>query len=276
MAIMWTAIDCRDALRLDHLLSTASPAKKSSFFKSAHPGKIKGLKWPPLVWSAWQGDEDTLKVLLRHGISANQRESQQGSAILWANTNPDTEAQKLSSLLMAKGGDPTLPDEFGNNAIHEAASVGNRESLDQLLQWPTADINDGGYEGKTPLCWAASKGHTELVQHLIHRWNADPTLPDALGRTPLQSCGPHKDTREVFESIARRMELRRLRELCDAQQTDSRQKRFFPKYLHKRIRQHKKLPRVTFRYRRQNKLEVLQTVLLGMKTDLFSELEKMI
>ena len=79
---------------------------------------------------------------------------------------------------------------FGYSKLHAAASNGQHESLNLLLEDPAniSDINgitvDGGY---TPLHLAASAGHDKCVAELLKCDEADIHVTDAFGRTPLET-----------------------------------------------------------------------------------------
>ena len=86
---------------------------------------------------------------------------------------------------------PSAKGLYGYSKIHAAASDGQHESLNSLLQDPAniSNINgktvDGGY---TPLHLAASAGHDNCVEELLNCDEADIHVTDAFGRTPLETA----------------------------------------------------------------------------------------
>ena len=54
-----------------------------------------------------------------------------------------------------------------------------------LIKMECYDINKGGFCGKTPLAWAASEGHEEVVKIPLDHEEVDPDIPDEFGYTPL-------------------------------------------------------------------------------------------
>ena len=71
-----------------------------------------------------------------------------------------------------------MPD----NALHNAAKAGNLAEVRSQVR--NFDINARGVDGLTALCYAAWKGHTEVVKLLL-TLNADVNIPDV--STPMIS-----------------------------------------------------------------------------------------
>ena len=111
------------------------------------------------------------------------------------NANKEQGTEDKTSTSENLGDDSTLGATarglFGYSRLHAAASNGHADSLKSLLKDPanTSDINgktvDGGY---TPLHLAASAGHDKCVAELLDCDETDIHVPDAFGRTPLETA----------------------------------------------------------------------------------------
>lgn len=74
-------------------------------------------------------------------------------------------------------------DRYGSNALHQAASRGDAETLARLLSGSRAHVNDRNDAGETPLMTAVRAGSIGCVEALLAA-EADPNLPAAAGETP--------------------------------------------------------------------------------------------
>lgn len=86
------------------------------------------------------------------------------------------------------GGEKTVPpklakDRYGSNALHQAASRGDAETLARLLSGSRAHVNDRNDAGETPLMTAVRAGSIGCVEALLAA-EADPNLPATAGETP--------------------------------------------------------------------------------------------
>lgn len=70
-------------------------------------------------------------------------------------------------------------------ALHLAVFFGAEEAVNYLLQnFESFDLRDS--DGRTPLSWAAEKGHVAVVKLLLATGQVDPNLEDTVyQRTPL-------------------------------------------------------------------------------------------
>jgi uncharacterized protein len=118
------------------------------------------LKWAPAYYFERY---DSAEFLMENGMDPNTL-SWQGVTLLhdMAQKN-DVEKAKL---LIDHGAelDP-IDDEYLSTPLGMAARWGNREMVELLID-AGADIHKSGAEWSTPLAWAESKGHEEIVKLL--------------------------------------------------------------------------------------------------------------
>ena len=57
--------------------------------------------------------------------------------------------------------------------------------MKQLLDTGKVDVDSKGMFGRTPLSWAAEKGHETIVKQLLDTGKVDVDLNGIFGRTPL-------------------------------------------------------------------------------------------
>ncbi|KAJ3271092.1 Ankyrin repeat domain-containing protein 16 [Borealophlyctis nickersoniae] len=108
-------------------------------------------------------------------------------------------------LLCHFGADPRAVDKAGRGAVHHAAMAGRTNVLERLFQWFRAEMRkegggaedagetpkrikeememSDGWEGFTPLHWAAREGHLDVARWLI-QMQVDAGKKDSKGRTP--------------------------------------------------------------------------------------------
>ena len=111
------------------------------------------------------------------------------------NVNDEQDTEDGNAISENLGEDATLGAAarglFGYSKLHAAASNGQHELLNLLLEDPanTSDVNgktvDGGY---TPLHLAASAGHHKCVAELLTCDVVDIHVTDAFGRNPLETA----------------------------------------------------------------------------------------
>jgi len=130
-------------------------------------GTFAPLGWQPLMFAAFGGNLDGVKLLLAKGAAINARASTR-----FRNTPLQIALLcgegKVMSHLLAKGADPNLRQNQDFAALHEAALLG-RTDLIQLLLDHGADINPRNAKGETPLGTALRRGKTEVVTYLRAR-----------------------------------------------------------------------------------------------------------
>jgi len=72
-----------------------------------------------------------------------------------------------------------------NTALHWAAARGNKTICELLIDFDSSINITDRENGFTPLHWAVSKNHVDLIQFFCVKHKANPNLPDKDGMTPL-------------------------------------------------------------------------------------------
>ncbi|MGH0136033.1 UNVERIFIED_CONTAM: hypothetical protein FKN15_058797 [Acipenser sinensis] len=151
----------------------------------------------PLFLAVDRGLRDNATFLLRNNCSPNTKNEEEDSPIVAGKcTDPpascscnDTHAYFLSkhfcekkvklvilqnyscellSLLICFGADVNQQRAHRRTALHEAARLGRRDTVDLLLRCG-ADPDPRSSYGLTPLALAAQSGHTDIVQALLQK-----------------------------------------------------------------------------------------------------------
>jgi ankyrin repeat protein len=131
------------------------------------PGTILQHKKPsyPILLATEKGNLEILTALLAAGASVNQQDTEGFSVTHVAASCPNTNC--LRTLVYDHQADITLRLHNGNQPIHSAASRGDAERL-QILVDAGADINSQNNTGRTPLHWAANAENCEVVELLLN------------------------------------------------------------------------------------------------------------
>ncbi|XP_067668432.1 uncharacterized protein [Haliotis asinina] len=105
-------------------------------------------------------------------------------------------------LLVSRGADVSLVDVYGNNILHWACMGGDRTTVEFVLSLDGVDVNSRGGVGRTPVMWAAWRGHRDVVELLVSR-GADVSLVDGGGNNILHlACmGGDRKTVEFVLSL---------------------------------------------------------------------------
>jgi ankyrin repeat protein len=67
--------------------------------------------------------------------------------------------------------------------MSQSAAISGHDLVEQLLATNTINARDG--DGQTVLLWAAKKGQLPLVEKLLDRGCADPTITNIYNQAPL-------------------------------------------------------------------------------------------
>lgn len=91
----------------------------------------------------------------------------------------------LVEVLIARGVNLKERNEYGDTALHVAATFGENIEIVTMLLHAGSDVNAVGSGGATPLHFAVRTGDWSVVKLLL-RWKANGNARDAEGKTPLE------------------------------------------------------------------------------------------
>jgi len=95
-------------------------------------------------------------------------------------------------------------DTTGNTPLHNAADLGHRQRVRDLLASPEYEVNCTNSEDETPLHLACNKGHLSIVRTLLCEFGADVNSQDNENNTPLNKAafgGPSFGTRKCHNLL---------------------------------------------------------------------------
>ena len=136
-----------------------------------------GAGMTPLIWAARYGHEEVVRLLVREKrIQPDQPDTGNGrTALSWAAENGHEEVVGL--FLGPRFVNPGNIRRRWGKALRVAGLPFGRRHINP---------DSSSKSGRTPLSWAAEKGHERIVRLLLGRKDVNPNTPDmAYGRTPL-------------------------------------------------------------------------------------------
>ena len=101
----------------------------------------------------------------------------------WESSDEDTEIVKILAPLTDN---PNAPDENGRTPIYFAAHKGHTEIV-KILTPLTDNPNTSDKDGYTPIYWAARNGYTEIFKILVPLTD-NPNAPNKYGWTPISKA----------------------------------------------------------------------------------------
>lgn len=92
----------------------------------------------------------------------------------------------MVELLLQKDGiDVNLQDNDNRTPLLWAASKGHKDVVELLVQKDGIDVDHQDKDGLTVLSWAARNGHLEVTELLLHKDGIEVNAQDMAGWTPL-------------------------------------------------------------------------------------------
>lgn len=131
-------------------------------------------------WKAWKG---------RHGMTEEDAMGKYVAIVTkilpeWKTDGGNTIA--LGNVQARSQGTKEEVSEEEEQTLHGCVRVNNQKELEALVS-AGKDVNETDGEGRSPLHWAADKGHLAVVEFLL-KHGADPNLQDEDGCTPLHNA----------------------------------------------------------------------------------------
>ncbi|XP_038071832.1 inversin-like [Patiria miniata] len=178
--------------------------------KQLEPGEQDeqdNAKRTALHWSSSYGNEEAVKLLIKHNSNIGIPDVDGKTPLHWAaSAGHDVSAVNTVQLILdTEPSVITWQDYEGRTALHLAVAQGNETIAQQLINFQTSlvkcnvSVLDNMF--RTPLHWAAVLGHTHIVELLLDA-GANVTSSDANGATPLHYAAQnnHADTVAAFLS----------------------------------------------------------------------------
>lgn len=145
----------------------------------ANPALSSELGATALHHVAGIGNIELMEVLLSSGVEVDSQ-SDAGTPLVWAAGHGQQDALKL---LLKHKADPNIETDDGITPLLSAVAAGSLPCLELLIQaGAKVNITAGG---ATPLHIAADSGNTELITCLL-KSGADPNVKDEDGLKPVQ------------------------------------------------------------------------------------------
>nr|XP_054749543.1 inversin-like [Lytechinus pictus] len=176
--------------------------------KQLMPGEVDeqdNSKRTALHWSASYGNEEAVRMLVKHSSNIGIPDSDGKTPLHWAANAGDspTAINTVQHILDTEPSVVNWQDYEGRTALHLAVANGNTAIVQRLVdfQTPLVKCNISVLDNmfRTPLHWAAVLGHTHMVNMLLDK-NANYSCSDSNGATPLHYAAQnnHTETVEVF------------------------------------------------------------------------------
>jgi uncharacterized protein len=125
-----------------------------------------------LLWAAYHSDLAMAQALIAAGATTNTANKYGVTPLLQASR---TGATPVVQALLRAGADPKVTHPEGETPLMAASYAGSLGSVKLLLE-ANADVNaTDTYQKQTALMWAATEGHTEIVEALLTA-GADPNI----------------------------------------------------------------------------------------------------
>lgn len=87
------------------------------------------------------------------------------------------------NLLLMRGADPNIVDDYGHQPVFYACESGNLKCLQALVKYGI-DVNQSGHQGRHPIHYACGKGTVEVARMLVDK-GAAVSCTDSKGKQPL-------------------------------------------------------------------------------------------
>ena len=150
----------------------------------------------PLMISAFANARATAELLLGRGAEISMKNNFGGTPLHWA---AFADAREIAELLVGLGADISAKDNHGSTPLHWAAAMDARAIAELLLDRGAETEVKGELVGRTPLHDAAYWDARSMAELLLDR-GADISAKDGHGGTPLHTAA-QEDARSVAELL---------------------------------------------------------------------------
>ena len=164
----------------------------------------------PLSLAAGRGEREAMKLLLkRNDVCPDKADERGRTPLSWAvvgwvdekcdygnmegrnNLAGDTDIFRRSRTIAVKmllersDVNQDMADRRGRTPLSWAASYGHEEIVEILLEWNDDNPNSLDERGRTPFAWAVIYGHEKVARALLEQGSANPDIADLSGQSPL-------------------------------------------------------------------------------------------
>lgn len=165
-------------MMLSFSVSLAPAAEETQEFRDVTPEEM-------LLQSAWEGAEESVRILLDRGVNVNPYCPQRPpkiekicSPLIYASQKAHLDIMKL---LLGVGASVNTREAHGDAPLHHAMRSGSDEAVKLLVSFG-ADMNLRNNAGITPFMMACRDGRMDIVKLFISK-GAELDAADASGRT---------------------------------------------------------------------------------------------
>ncbi|KAJ1697037.1 hypothetical protein LUZ63_005549 [Rhynchospora breviuscula] len=143
--------------------------------------KPDGNGYYALQWAALNNFPGIAQYIIENGGDVNSADLGGQTALHWAAVRGAT---PVADILLQNGAHAEAADTHGYRAVHVASQYGQTAFLNHIISKYGVDFDALDNDGRSPLHWAAYKGHTDTVRLLLFR-DAYQGHQDSHGCTPL-------------------------------------------------------------------------------------------
>lgn len=149
----------------------------------------KPTRTPLLHLAVVRGDQDIIKILLKHKADVNLPDKtfigNHNTPLHYAAQLKKQTRLTICQLLIEQDAHIDIKNKMGKTPLHIACETSDEPSVAELLICLNANIHVRTSHGLTPLHIAVTKGHLETVKLLLDR-GAKPWYTDYRNRTPMR------------------------------------------------------------------------------------------
>eukprot|EP00164_Ancoracysta_twista_P008307 GFYU01011969.1.p1 GENE.GFYU01011969.1~~GFYU01011969.1.p1 ORF type:complete len:705 (+),score=161.02 GFYU01011969.1:310-2424(+) len=209
--LLWKPALQGDADEIVKLLETPGLDK----YKEVNAPDVGGRT--PLIWAAFKGHEDCVRVLVKNGAQLDAIDAKGQSALALAAANGFID---VASYLIKKGAGVDLADKDGKTPLCWVCDLGHVEVAAQLVD-NGADIEHVDEEGFGPIHFAALAGRAQTAYFLIKAGARLTALNDA-AKTELLSAAVRLESEEGGEGVSLDLVRRLLKASADVSLRDKK------------------------------------------------------
>lgn len=149
-----------------------------------------------LHYAAANGNEPMVRYLLENGATCDLKDARETTPLMLTLSIVPKGYVSISRILLDCGADPNAADEYGQTALHFAATKGKKDAATLLIE-RGARVDSKDHEGRTPLHFAAAQGISRVLRLLIEK-GADVQMKDKIGSMPLHFAAANGNDKSLL------------------------------------------------------------------------------